>query len=197
MIKIIILSVLVVSSYANNYFFDIRYNTSLIQNKAEFHYKENNEDYFYEGESLEGAFYGMFMNLGYSTNLSRKMVFEPSFGFGSLSNSGRTNINKIYSIELPLLYQASYKKYGFFVKYNYLTDISMFGITEEIVLENNKAWSLGFKSIFENKYIDFILSYEYMFPGIYEQTIQMENEIITTKLDIEGSYISFGARFRF
>jgi hypothetical protein len=68
---------------------------------------------------------------------------------------------------------------------------------DKIKLNNQSNLSLGFKTIFENKNIDFILAYEYMLPGIYEQNIIKDNEQIHIKFDIEGSYITLGARFRF
>jgi len=197
--KIIVLIIFFyLNIYANTYFIDFTLNNSIIQNTTEYNYKKNSENYYYEGGSNDGGFYGFNLNIGYSFKYLQKMVIEPSFGIGSLSNGAGTNINKIYFIELPVLKYIENKKYGFFIKYNYLTDISMSGISEEIIqLKNQKTFSLGFKTIVENRNIDFILSYEYMLPGIYEETIQKGNETINTKYDIEGSFLAFGIRFKF
>jgi len=193
--NILIIIFCITSSYANQYFIDIMSNNSVIQNKAEYNYKRTNYE---EGGSLEGSFYGASLDIGLSYMLSQNILLEPSLGVATLTNNGNTDINTIYSIEIPILYKISSKKYGFFLKYNYLTDMSISGISnEKIELKNQNTFSLGFKTIFEYKYLDLILSYEYMLPGIYQQTIVRKNEIIDTKIDIEGSYISFGIRFKF
>ena len=193
--NIIMIIMCITNSYAHKYFIDIMSNNSIIQNKAEYNYKRTNYE---EGSSLEGGFYGISLDIGLSYVVSQNLVTEPSLGIGTLTNSGNTNINTIYSIEVPLLYKISFNKYGFFLKYNYLTDMSISGISnEKIQLSNQSTFSLGFKTIFEYKYLGLILSYEYMLPGIYKQTIVRENEVIDTKIDIEGSYISFGIRFKF
>ena len=196
MLKNIVISTLcITSSFANEYFIDIMSNNSVIQNRAEYNYKRTNYE---EGGSLEGGFYGISLNVGLSYMLAQKIVIEPSFGVATLTNGGNTDINAIYSIELPLLYKVSSNKYGFFLKYNYLTDMSISGISnEKIQLKNQNTFSLGLKAIFDYKYLGLILSYQYMLPGVYQQTIVRKNEIIYTKIDIEGSYISAGLRFKF
>ncbi len=195
MLKNILIIFCITNSYANEYFIDMMSNNSVIQNKAEYNYKRTNYE---EGGSLEGSFYGISLDAGLSYMLSHNIAIEPSIGIATLTNDGNTDIKAIYFIEVPLLYKISSKKYGFFLKYNYLTDMSIVGISnEKIQLKNQNTFSLGFKTIFEYKYLDLILSYEYMLPGVYQQTIVRENEIINTKIDIEGSYISFGIRFKF
>ena len=197
MLKNIIMIVIIctTNSFANEFFIDIMSNNSIIQNKAEYNYKRANNE---EGGSLEGGFYGISLDIGLSYMLSHNIVIEPSMGIATLTNDGNTDIKAIYSMEVPLLYKISSNKYGFFLKYNYLTDMSIVGISnEKIQLKNQNTFSLGFKTIFEYKYLGLILSYEYILPGVYQQTIVRENETINTKIDIEGSYISFGIRFKF
>jgi hypothetical protein len=193
---ILILNLLTYQIYANELFTDFTIGASLFSNISEYEisYSDSSKDV----HSSEVGSTRTNIGIGYSYDLSNKMVFQPTLGFGSLNTyMNELNINKIYSLELPLLFQKDNNKYGFFVKYNYLTNISMELMHDKIKLNNQSNLSLGFKTIFENKNIDFILAYEYMLPGIYEQNIIKDNEQIHTKFDIEGSYITLGARFRF
>jgi hypothetical protein len=193
---ILILNLLTYQIYANELFTDFTIGASLFSNISEYEisYSDSSKDV----HSSEVGSTRTNIGIGYSYNLSNKMAFQPTLGFGSLNTyMNELNINKIYSLELPLLFQKDNNKYGFFVKYNYLTNISMELMHDKIKLNNQSNLSLGFKTIFENKNIDFILAYEYMLPGIYEQNIIKDNEQIHIKFDIEGSYITLGARFRF
>lgn len=193
---ILIISILISQSHANEFFTDFTVGTSLFSNITE--YEISHSDNSKDAHSSEVGSTRTNIAIGYSYILNQEMVLQPSLGFGSLNTyMNEFNINKIYSLELPLLLQKGNKKYGFFVKYNYLTDISMELMYDKIKLDNQSNVSVGFKTIFENKNIDFILAYEYILPGIYEQNLIKDNEQIYTKFDIEGSYITVGARFRF
>jgi len=193
---ILILNLLTYQIYASEFFTDFTIGASLFSNSTE--YDISHSDSTRDVLSSEIGSTRTNIEIGYSYDLNKKIIFQPSIGFGSLNTyMNELNINKLYSLELPLLFQKDNKKYGFFIKYNYLTDISMELMYDKIKLDNQSNLSLGFKTIFENKNIDFILAYEYMLPGIYEQDIIKDNEQIHTKFDIEGSYITLGARFRF
>lgn len=193
---ILIINLLTYQVYANEFFADFTVGASLFSNITE--YEISHTDTSRSEHSSEVGSTRTNLAIGYSYIINQGIVLEPSLGFGSLNTyMNELNINKIYSLELPLLFQKDSNKYGFFVKYNYLTDISMELMSDKIKLDNQSNLSLGFKTIFENKNIDFLLAYEYMLPGIYEQNIIKDNEQIHTKFDIEGSYITLGARFRF
>lgn len=193
---IFILNILTYQIYANEIFTDFTVGSSLFSNiiKYDITHSDNTRDVHTSeiGSSRTN------IGIGYSYDLNSRMLFQPTLGFGSLNTyMNELNINKIYSLELPLLFRKGDKEYGFFVKYNYLTDISMELMYDKIKLNNQSDLSFGAKMIFENKNIDFILAYEYMLPGIYEQSNIKDNEEVQTKFDIEGSYITLGARFRF
>ncbi len=137
--------------------------------------------------------------LGYSFYIKKDLFLEPSISAGYLSNRGDSfRISPLYSLELPLMYRASYVKYGLLAKYNYYPKITTDSSYGSVVFKNKDSFSLGAKIILNGgKTIDYFLKYEYTLNANYKESFVKTNSVNNIKLDMNGGYISVGIRFKF
>lgn len=181
--------------FAENMFVDVTFGKHLGDSYSEYKQLNNGNG---SGYSIDENVFKGDCRIGYSFPIANNILIEPSLGWGVISGFGSgMNINGLYSVELPLLYQYEIIKYGVFTRYNYLSDITISNGRESFKIDDKQSYSLGFKLIFESKNINFLVSYEYMCNSVYENSLTNGSEYTYTKLDLEGGYLSFGIRLKF
>ncbi|DAB30420.1 MAG TPA: hypothetical protein CFH84_04265 [Sulfurimonas sp. UBA12504] len=186
---------LVSNLFANNMFIDVTFGKHLEDSSAKYKQLNNGNG---SGYSTDETVFKGDIRIGYSFPLTNHILTEPSLGWGVVSGFGSgVNVNGLYSVEIPLLYQYEIIKYGVFTRYNYLSDIAISNGRESFELEDKQSYSLGLKIILESKNINFLVSYEFMCNSVYENSMISGSEYTYTKLDLEGGYLSLGIRFKF
>ena len=184
---------LIVSINANDIFMDITLGKSIGSRYSQYKYTDSGRG---SGFSSEGDTFKGDLRVGYSMPTVKNFLIEPSIGWGVLNGAG-VFVNGLYNIELPILYKYKIVKFGAFTRYNYLSGISVNDFSKSIKVEDKTIYSVGLKLVFDMRNVNFLISYEYLPNAVYEDTVIKGSEYTYTKVDIEGGYLSFGARIKF
>ena len=181
--------------FASEYFMELLLGMSLDRNKIETSLTNPDFSIYNSSDTATTQFEA---RLGYSFYMSNSFYLEPSIGLGYLKSfSQDIDISPLYSIEVPVLYKVNAFKYGLLLKYNYYPEISAEAIYDSVKFKNKSSVSVGAKILLVGSIVDLILKYEYLMNGIYEDKYLNSYGKTTTKVNLEGGYISAGLRFKF
>ncbi|MBL1243161.1 MAG: hypothetical protein COA39_001970 [Sulfurimonas sp.] len=152
------------------------------------------------GAGIEGSssIYQIGVSVGYSINLTDTIVTEPALGFSIIDGFDPiASVAQIYSLEVPLLYKYKTIKSGVFIKYNYLSGINVRNADYTATLDDKQSYSLGLKTIIETRNINVIFAYEYLLDAAYDEYKKTSTGYTDTQVNLGGSYLSLGIRFKF
>ncbi|MBL1243166.1 MAG: hypothetical protein COA39_001995 [Sulfurimonas sp.] len=201
-LKIVLLSLLVSFSFADEFFLDLSQGISIGTVKLDsVSYITSSSPISNSSEIGTSMFE---VKVGYSFYIYKNLLLEPSLGTGYLQNSGQTlSISPMYALEIPIMYKDSNIKYGLLAKYNYYPEITTEAVSDSVRFKNKDSFSLGAKIIFGGgEIIDLFLKYEYIFNAKYKESFVETNSvnniiIINSELNLNGGHISAGIRFKF